>query len=373
MENKLLILLKNLKIESQANILKEGKISKVVVARDNSYTFHLVFNQILPFEEYQLLINNRDNFPYPTKYKISYETEFFNQNELLLYTGYLLEKLKKDYPVCATLTVESFKIEDKVIRVETCNEIQLEQLRQLRAQIEDMFNDVGIDKNFDFYIDEENDVFKDIKEEMEAYEPVEIDLSLIQKPDKPASEQNNYKNNYRQKNAAIDMKIEEITNQTMDNNIVIKGFVFKTEMIKTRAGKHIQSLWVTDYTDSIIVKRFENNSNNSLEELKVIGKGGVWVKVRGEARFDSFARETVMMAREVEVIKSPAPRKDTSEAKRVELHTHSKMSAMDGVGTITQYINAVASWGHKAIAVTDHGNVQSFPEAQMAAGKDLWC
>ena len=369
MENKLLILLKNLKIESQANILKEGKISKVVVARDNSYTFHLVFNQILPFEEYQLLINNRDNFPYPTKYKISYETEFFNQNELLLYTGYLLEKLKKDYPVCATLTVESFKIEDKVIRVETCNEIQLEQLRQLRAQIEDMFNDVGIDKNFDFYIDEENDVFKDIKEEMEAYEPVEIDLSLIQKPDKPASEQNNYKNNYRQKNAAIDMKIEEITNQTMDNNIVIKGFVFKTEMIKTRAGKHIQSLWVTDYTDSIIVKRFENNSNNSLEELKVIGKGGVWVKVRGEARFDSFARETVMMAREVEVIKSPAPRKDTSEAKRVELHTHSKMSAMDGVGTITQYINAVASWGHKAIAVTDHGNVQSFPEAQMAAGK----
>ena len=84
MENKWLILLKNLKIESQANILKEGKISKVVVARDNSYTFHLVFNQILPFEEYQLLINNRDNFPYPTKYKISYETEFFNQNELLL-------------------------------------------------------------------------------------------------------------------------------------------------------------------------------------------------------------------------------------------------------------------------------------------------
>ena len=49
-------------------------------------------------------------------------------------------------------------------------------------------------------------------------------------------------------------------------------------MIKTRAGKHIQSLWVTDYTDSIIIKRFENNSNNSLEELKVIGKGGVWVK-----------------------------------------------------------------------------------------------
>jgi len=109
MENKLLILLKNLKIESQANILKEGKISKVVVARDNSYTFHLVFNQILPFEEYQLLINNRDNFPYPTKYKISYETEFFNQNELLLYTGYLLEKLKKEGVTVTEVDFDEFR------------------------------------------------------------------------------------------------------------------------------------------------------------------------------------------------------------------------------------------------------------------------
>ena len=86
---------------------------------------------------------------------------------------------------------------------------------------------------------------------------------------------------------------------------------------RQKSNKHIQSLWVTDYTDSIIVKRFENNSNNSLEELKSIGKGNVWVKVRGEVRYDSYAHETVMIAREVEIIKGPAPRKDTSEIKRV--------------------------------------------------------
>lgn len=368
MEDKLLILLKNLKINEQVHNLNEGKITKVVVGKDDSYTFHLSFKQLIPFAEYQLLLQGRENFPYPVKYQINYEETNFNVEELLPYVGYLLEKLKLDYPVCSTLTVDNFKI-GSIIKIETCNEIQLEQLSQLRLQIEGLFNSVGINKTIDFYIDENNDVFKDIKEEMEAYEPVEIDMSLLQKPEKAPVQENNYKNNYRSKGTAIDMKIEEITNQTMENNIIIKGYVFKTEMIKTRAGKHIQSLWVTDYTDSIIVKRFENNSNNSLEELKVIGKGNIWIKVRGEARFDSFAHETVLMAREIEVIKSPAPRKDTCEAKRVELHTHSKMSAMDGIGTISQYINAVASWGHKAIAVTDHGNVQSFPEAQMASGK----
>ena len=368
MEDKLLILLKNLKIDEQVYNLKEGKITKVVVGKDDNYIFHLSFKQLIPFAEYQLLLQGRENFPYPIKYQITYEETNFNVEDLLPYVGYLLEKLKLDYPVCSTLTVNNFKI-GSTIKIETCNEIQLEQLSQLKTVIEALFNSVGINKTISFYIDENNDIFKDIKEEMEAYEPVEIDISLLQKSEKSPVQENNYKNNYRSKGTAIDMKIEEITNQTMENNIVIKGYVFKAEMVKTRAGKHIQSLWVTDYTDSIIVKRFENNSNNSLEELKVIGKGNIWIKVRGEARFDSFAHETVLMAREIEVIKSPASRKDTCEAKRVELHTHSKMSAMDGIGTISQYINAVASWGHKAIAVTDHGNVQSFPEAQMASGK----
>ena len=368
MEDRLLILLKNLKIDEQVQFLKKGLISKVVVGKDDSYTFYLSYPQLIPFDEYQLLLQGAQNFPYPVKYRINYENTDFTVEQLLPYVGYLLEKLKQEYPVCSTLTIDSFKI-GSIIKIETCNEIQLEQLSQLKSQIETLFAGVGIDRPFDFYIDENNDIFKDIKEEMEAYEPVEIDMSLLQKNEKPPVQENNYKNNYRQKGNVIEMKIEEITNQTMENNIVIKGYVFKTDMVKTRAGKHIQSLWVTDYTDSIIVKRFENNSNNSLEELKVIGKGNVWVKVRGEARFDSFAHETVLMAREVEVIKSPAARKDTCETKRVELHTHSKMSAMDGIGTISQYINTAASWGHKAIAVTDHGNVQSFPEAQMASLK----
>lgn len=366
MDDKLSILLKNLKLEDEVTQLKDGKITKVFVAKDDSYTFYLSFKKLIPFDEFKLLIQNQNNFPFPINYIFTYEENNFDNEQLLPYVGYLLEILKQEYPVCSTLTVDSFKI-DNLIRIETCNEIQLEQLSQLKTEIENVFDSIGINKRVDFYIDEENDIFKDIKEEMETYEPVEIDLSQLQKIEKPQIKENHYTNKYRKKSDAIEMKIEEITNQTMENNIVVKGFVFKTDMIKIKSGKHIQSLWVTDYTDSIIVKRFENNSNNSLEELKTIGKGNVWVKVRGEARYDSYAHETVLIAREVEIIKAPESRKDLAEKKRVELHTHSKMSAMDGIGTIEQYIKTVASWGHKAIAVTDHGNVQSFPEAQSAS------
>lgn len=368
MEDRFLILLKNLKIEQSTDELKNGKIDKVVVAKDNSYIFYLSFVHMLPFSEFQLLITNREHFPYPVSYHLTYQDDNYDQEQLSLYIGYVLEQLKQEYPVCATLTIDSIKVENK-IKIETCNEIQLEQLKQLNSQITKMFSRIGINKNCEYFIDENNNTFKNIQAEMENPE-----LPVIEKPKevktKPVSQDNNYyRNNSRQKNNAISLRIEEITNQTMENNIVITGYVFKTDLIKIKSGKHIQSLWVTDYTDSIIVKRFENNSKNTLEELKLVGKGGIWVKVRGEVRFDSYSKETVMMARDLEIIKGPASRQDKAEVKRVELHTHSKMSTMDGISTISQYVQTAAKWGHQAIAITDHENVQSFPEAQIAAGK----
>ena len=104
--------------------------------------------------------------------------------------------------------------------------------------------------------------------------------------------------------------------------------------------------------------------------MKKVKKGGVWVRVKGNVEYDTYAKDTVIIAREVEVIPSPKVRQDNAPKKRVELHVHSKMSAMDGIGSMSEYIERAAYWGHQAIAVTDHGNVQSFPEAQMASIKN---
>ena len=366
--NKLIILLKQLNIIEDVNVLLHASLKKVIVHHDNHYTFYILSKDLIPFTEYQLLLDHGLDFPYPAEFVICYDDFNFESKDVSLYLGYIIEKLKQISPLFSSLKIEDIEIK-QTISIGLLNEIQLEQFQQLKSIIKKYFVEIGIEKDFSFYVKQDNDELNNLLQEMDSYEPMKIDMSEIKKSE-PVKSTVDYKNNYRKpKGDATFLKLSEINSQTMENNCTIQGYVFKTELIKTRAGKHIQTLWITDYTDSIMVKRFENNTTNTLEDIKVLDKGKVWIKATGEIRLDNYARETVMMARQIEVIKEPARRQDTAEVKRVELHTHSKMSAMDGIGNVSDYINQVAKWGHKAIAVTDHGNVQSFPEAQAASLK----
>ena len=366
--NKLIILLKQLNIIEDVNVLLHASLKKVIVHHDNHYTFYILSKDLIPFTEYQLLLDHGLDFPYLAEFVICYDDFNFESKDVSLYLGYIIEKLKQISPLFSSLKIEDIEIK-QTISIGLLNEIQLEQFQQLKSTIKKYFVEIGIEKDFSFYVKQDNDELNHLLQEMDSYEPMKIDMSEIKKSE-PVKPTVDYKNNYRKpKGDATFLKLSEINSQTMENNCTIQGYVFKTELIKTRAGKHIQTLWITDYTDSIMVKRFENNTTNTLEDIKVLDKGKVWIKATGEIRLDNYARETVMMARQIEVIKEPARRQDTVEVKRVELHTHSKMSAMDGIGNVSDYINQVAKWGHKAIAVTDHGNVQSFPEAQAASLK----
>ncbi len=366
--NKLIILLKQLNIIEDVNVLLHASLKKVIVHHDNHYTFYILSKDLIPFTEYQLLLDHGLDFPYLAEFVICYDDFNFESKDVSLYLGYIIEKLKQISPLFSSLKIEDIEIK-QTISIGLLNEIQLEQFQQLKSTIKKYFVEIGIEKDFSFYVKQDNDELNNLLQEMDSYEPMKIDMSEIKKSE-PVKSTVDYKNNYRKpKGDATFLKLSEINSQTMENNCTIQGYVFKTELIKTRAGKHIQTLWITDYTDSIMVKRFENNTTNTLEDIKVLDKGKVWIKATGEIRLDNYARETVMMARQIEVIKEPARRQDTVEVKRVELHTHSKMSAMDGIGNVSDYINQVAKWGHKAIAVTDHGNVQSFPEAQAASLK----
>ncbi|WP_446715510.1 PolC-type DNA polymerase III [Bacillus sp. OTU530] len=161
------------------------------------------------------------------------------------------------------------------------------------------------------------------------------------------------------------VSIREI--QDEEKRKTIQGYVFDVETKELRSGRTLLTLKITDYTDSLIVKMFSRDK----EDVPLVQaiKKGMWLKVRGSVQNDTFVRDLVMIANDINEVKGPS-RKDTApeEEKRVELHLHTPMSQMDAVTPVSKLIAQAAKWGHPAVAVTDHAVAQSFPEAY-AAGK----
>lgn len=148
-----------------------------------------------------------------------------------------------------------------------------------------------------------------------------------------------------------------------DRNISIWGQVFSYEEKETRTGRTIISFDITDYTDSIACKLFLEQE----EKMQALKKGQ-YVRVYGNVQYDKFSQELTMFPRDINSFFVPI-KTDESELKRIELHAHTKMSSMDATCSAKDLINRAAQWGHEAIAITDHGIVQSFPDAY-EAGKE---
>lgn len=107
--------------------------------------------------------------------------------------------------------------------------------------------------------------------------------------------------------------------------------------------------------------------SDRLTKVQKLVKEGSLVKLSGTYEDDQYLDRPVVKVRSIELLEKPPVRMDNSAEKRVELHMHTKMSAMDGVSSASDLINRAAQWGHRAIAITDHGVAQAFPEAHKAA------
>ena len=151
-------------------------------------------------------------------------------------------------------------------------------------------------------------------------------------------------------------------------SVIVEGNIFNIEPREIKGEKYIVSFDITDKSDSTTVKFFVKRSVFD-NELKDKIKIDAYLRVQGEVQFDKYAKEINIMAKSIMTAQAPPPRMDTAEEKRVELHLHTQMSSMDGVTPVKTYIKRAIDWGHKAIAITDHGVVQAFPDAMNAADK----
>ncbi len=160
------------------------------------------------------------------------------------------------------------------------------------------------------------------------------------------------------------INIEEIWGEM--GEVVIRGKVRALETREIRNERTIVSFEITDFTDTIKVKMFVHN--DQLAELTADLKTGAFLKIKGVTVNDTFDRE-LTIGSVVGVMKIPdftTARMDNSPRKRVELHCHTKMSDMDGVSDVKDIIKRAKKWGHRALAITDHGCVQAFPDANHA-------
>lgn len=153
-----------------------------------------------------------------------------------------------------------------------------------------------------------------------------------------------------------------------ERRIALQGEVFRVETRELRSGRTLLMFNLTDYTDSLQIKLFARDREETAMVQQL--KDGMWVKVRGSVQHDTFARELVMIANDIEQIEPLIEaRIDTATEKRVEWHVHTTMSAMDGLCAPAKLVERAAEWGHQAIGISDHGVVQAFPEAYNAAKK----
>ena len=147
---------------------------------------------------------------------------------------------------------------------------------------------------------------------------------------------------------------------TIGNEILIQGKIIAFDKRELKNERYLITFDVTDFTNSITVKLFVKSEKYA--EFERILKIGNTVAARGIVQYDDYSKEINMLASRISAAEQPPAKMDDAPVKRVELHLHTQMSAMDGITPAKEYIKRAAKWGHRAIAITDHGVVQAFPD-----------
>lgn len=202
----------------------------------------------------------------------------------------------------------------------------------------------------------------------ERHEEHEKDMQkqFEQTPEKPKPQPRQYptkRTNYGKRkldeNAPI-TKIKDVEDGA--RNVVIEGNIFNIESRELKSGAVIFTGEITDYSDSIAFKKFVSDKDQ-IEQMSAI-KPGTWAKMQGSAADDQYQHDVVFNISSFETVEHVGrTEKYEGDQKRVELHLHTNMSQLDATNTPTDFIKTAKKFGQKAIAITDHGDVQSFPEA----------
>ena len=365
---------------------KDAAIDQVEVhVNSHRWDFHLKVNDILPFNAYQDLANHvAAAFKEIAATRLIVETEDpeVTDHNLADYWEWAVTHSEVHSPMIH----EVFRgkvpyLDHKRPMIVAENEVIKDFLTtKALGPIEEEYQRLGFPKmTFATIVDDSKSQEK-INEFKER--KAKSDAELAQKAMAAIQKQNEKRKKAAQKAAPVDGPVvigrkiaDDIPVRQMidineeERSVVVQGYIFDREIRQLRSERKLLILKVTDYSSSFVIKKFSRDEND--EALFDALKPRKWIKARGSVQEDTYMRDLTINAYDIMEVHHEE-RQDTApeDQKRVELHLHTNMSQMDATNSISDYVAQAAKWGQKAIAVTDHGGLQAFPEAHTAGQKN---
>lgn len=351
MHDKLKLLLEQIQIPKDFYVyFKDGNLDKILGNKNkDKYTFHISLDKVLPLDVYLIFLDllQKKYNSYEVKLDINYLNQNINIDE---YFNHIIKKYIEESPILSELPNCYKGYCDETIYLELNNKSENLKFKQIKDKIVKDFKNFGLRR-------------------------VEFDVTISKPKKDEIQEEIDNLSNMKVKKAKKETKVlfgEEITTKVSTikeityeiNSVSIEGYIFDMEIFDSpKVNTKILTLKVHDHTDSMLVKMFFKTSNEITEMASKV-KIGNYYKIRGYSKNDNYAKDIVLIAREINSsdLKKNIPNDDAS-VKRVEFHAHTHMSQMDSVISIGDLVNRAVHYGHRGLAITDHNSVQSFPDA----------
>ena len=367
----------------------QAEIEQVIVHKQsNIWEFRFAFENILPFELFLALKKGLKEEFSKTGNQATFEIKTKGQD----FSGELLQAYYREAFSDGPCSSQGFRtmyqdfqvrFENDQLIIEASEAADTEHFRKnhlpnLRKQLE-LFGfpkfTCHLEKNEDLTKEEQEAFHSENQmivqaandETLRAMEQLEQMAPPPPVEDKPVFD-------FQAKKAAAKPKLDKaevtpmIEVNTEENRLVFEGVVFDVEHKVTRTGRVLINFKMTDYTSSFSMQKWVRNEEEA-QKFDIIKKNS-WLRVRGNVEVNNFTRDLTMNVQDVQEVVH-YERKDLMPEgeRRVEFHAHTNMSTMDALPEVEEIVGTAAKWGHKAVAITDHGNVQSFPHGYKAAKK----
>lgn len=361
--------------------LLQAKLNNVVVdPKEKKWTFFISFDDTPEAKSLEIFTNQLQlyftipNQVHKVAYKLHYEKETW-QNDAVAYFQWVLQTLSEERGSLSVFkNFEVIYTDGYLVYVDDHSN----HLNRYLPLFEEAFERYGFHTNIRLEVTKTlPNVIEEIKlDEQKAIEKLK-DLTPKEKVE-PKKALKNFKKVYKAEKISpiSDIPKTNLDLDTYQNTQGVPAFSVEGSVLKTevRQLKNISLLQMTiaDQDDAIIVKQFLNKPEDittaeSYKEHDI-------VRVSGRASYDTFAKDVVLIANVIEFLEktSKKERKDTAKEKRIEFHLHTKMSNMDGITDVSEYIDQAIKWGHKAIAFTDHDGLYAYPDiAKATKGKPI--